>query len=389
MKNDFEKAMSKRTDEELNRIISSSSGDYQPEAVNAAVQEIKKRQLIVDNLTKYSDDQILEILTCRNNYPEYEIQAAEVEAKKRNIGVYNEIEESETEMFEKKITLEFSYKKPSEEEAGLISETGADDRQIRKSKDYKDSMKSYRNHYRRLSMQYFFGSLVCAAIGVVCIIVMEMGVSGPLSFLNELSGTFVSMIVLFMSLGALVLLIIAIVIFVKSFASPSSSHPKSPESLLTMLFDDNIYFINERGSASKMETNMVKRDTVGNIRLSKLVPEKLRITQDQFREYCSAIDKTFKRAEKTIENAVKRECKSGHYLMGGSNRTKINIHRTIELYYNVYEVYATFANVYDCYDKKSRKYAIAVIEFNVKSVLIKNGEYWFPYDLTPELTIVS
>ena len=47
MKNNFEDAMSKRTNEELIKIINSSSGDYQPEAVEAAEQEIKKRQFTI------------------------------------------------------------------------------------------------------------------------------------------------------------------------------------------------------------------------------------------------------------------------------------------------------------------------------------------------------
>ena len=99
--------MSKRTDEELTRIINSSQGDYQPEAVKAAEQEIKKRQFVVDKQSKYSDDQILEILNLRNNYPEYEVQAAEIEAKKRNIEYRNEAEDAETAIRKRYPALRF------------------------------------------------------------------------------------------------------------------------------------------------------------------------------------------------------------------------------------------------------------------------------------------
>jgi len=62
MKNNFEDVMSKRTDEELTKIIGSSLGDYQPEAVEAAEQEIKKRQsTIVETPSKYSDNQPVDI----------------------------------------------------------------------------------------------------------------------------------------------------------------------------------------------------------------------------------------------------------------------------------------------------------------------------------------
>ena len=82
MENKFENAMSKRTNEELTKIINSSS-DYQAEAIQAAEQEIQKRQSIVDEQSTYSDEQLLEILTSKNNYKEYEIQNAEIEVEKR------------------------------------------------------------------------------------------------------------------------------------------------------------------------------------------------------------------------------------------------------------------------------------------------------------------
>ena len=92
MKNKFEDVMSKRTDEELKKIVSSPAGDYLPEAVKAAEQEIEKRQLIVERQSKYSDEQLSAILTSGNNYQEYEIQAAEIEAKKRKSNFGNEEE---------------------------------------------------------------------------------------------------------------------------------------------------------------------------------------------------------------------------------------------------------------------------------------------------------
>lgn len=85
MKNQFEDVMSKHTDENLQKIVSSEAGDYQPEAVKAAEQEVKKRELVRDTLSKSPDKQILEILELRKNYSRQEIEAAEIEAKKRNL----------------------------------------------------------------------------------------------------------------------------------------------------------------------------------------------------------------------------------------------------------------------------------------------------------------
>ena len=48
MKNQFEDSMSKRTDEEIEKILSSKPGDYQTEAVDAAIVEAKRRNLNFD-----------------------------------------------------------------------------------------------------------------------------------------------------------------------------------------------------------------------------------------------------------------------------------------------------------------------------------------------------
>jgi len=62
MKNQFEEAMAKRTDSELEKILNSQPGDYQSGAIEAAEQEIKKRKLIRDKFSKYSNEQVIEIL---------------------------------------------------------------------------------------------------------------------------------------------------------------------------------------------------------------------------------------------------------------------------------------------------------------------------------------
>jgi len=103
MNNKFEYAMSKRTDEELNKIISSPQGDYQQEAVEAAKQEIKKRQNIIEKLSKYSDEQILEILTSKSDYQEYEIEAAEIEVKKRKENIEDNSAEQQSNLESEKV----------------------------------------------------------------------------------------------------------------------------------------------------------------------------------------------------------------------------------------------------------------------------------------------
>lgn len=94
MKNQFEDAMSKRTDEDLQKIIGSQADHYHPEAVKAAEQEIKKREFFRDELSKYSDEQILEILISGKNYQQFEIAAEE--AKKRNLNFNYEEVKAET-----------------------------------------------------------------------------------------------------------------------------------------------------------------------------------------------------------------------------------------------------------------------------------------------------
>ena len=45
MKNKFEDIMSQHSDEELIKILNSKEGDFQPEAIEAALKEAKKRNV--------------------------------------------------------------------------------------------------------------------------------------------------------------------------------------------------------------------------------------------------------------------------------------------------------------------------------------------------------
>ena len=90
MKNQFTDAMSKRTDADLQIIVTEQRNDFQPEAIEAAEQEIIERKLKREEFSKYSDEQLLEFLKSRKKNPSpdhhpYEVESAEGEAKKRNI----------------------------------------------------------------------------------------------------------------------------------------------------------------------------------------------------------------------------------------------------------------------------------------------------------------
>ena len=103
MKNQFSDAMSKRTDADLQIIVTEQRNDFQPEAIEAAEQEINERKLKQEEFSKYSDDQLLEFLKSRKKHPSpdhhpYEVEAAEEEAKKRNIQFDIEDENIETEI---------------------------------------------------------------------------------------------------------------------------------------------------------------------------------------------------------------------------------------------------------------------------------------------------
>lgn len=293
-------------------------------------------------------------------------------------------EEIVNKMVEKRVMLEFIYKKPSEEEAKKISEVIIDVKGNSKSMGNKDASKYYRKHYRKQTFQFFIGGLICVVIGLLSIFVMIFGgTNGPLSLLNRLSENLLGVLSIMMPLSGLTFIIIAIVFFIKSNFSLSSSRSKSPKVLFKMLFDDNIYFVNTRGSLSKVESNISKWKSFGYTRLCSLVPEDLRITQEQFNEYCSMLNKTVKKAEKTVKNALKANA-----IIAMKNGISISVNNIKELYYNIYEVNALFTISYYCFYNTPNK-ATAILEFNIKGVLVKNGEYWYPYDLMPELIIVS
>ena len=98
MKNQFEEAMAKRTDSELENILNSQPGDYQSGAIEAAEQEINRRKVIRDKFSKYSDEQIIEILKSKNNYQSFEIEVANEEAERRNLHFKIEKEKVEKEI---------------------------------------------------------------------------------------------------------------------------------------------------------------------------------------------------------------------------------------------------------------------------------------------------
>lgn len=92
----FENVMSQKTDDELTAVVYSRPGEYHPNAIAAAEQEINNRQTIRNNLSKCSDEKILEILHSSGGYQPYEKETAQKEATKRNIHVAEEKAKAET-----------------------------------------------------------------------------------------------------------------------------------------------------------------------------------------------------------------------------------------------------------------------------------------------------
>jgi len=286
-------------------------------------------------------------------------------------------------MVENRILLEFSYKKPTVEEAKRISEANTDDKGKSIPKN-KDAAKAYRSHYKKQAAQFFIGGLICAVIGALSILVMVSGVDGPLAFLAGLSETLLGVLSIILPLAGLSLIVMAIVFFVKSNLSPSSVRPKSPEALFKMLFFNNVYFVDTSGSVAKTESNKAKWDSFAYTRLCRLVPENLRISQEQFNEYCSKLEKTVQNAGKTVVSAKKVDTMSE--MKSGNN---ISVNNINELYHSVYAVDAVFTRSYSCFYDKFKNNATVILEFNIKGVLVKSGDSWYPYDLTPDLVILS
>jgi hypothetical protein len=85
MKSQFEEAMSKRTTVELEKIINSSPGDYQEEAIEAAKNELQKRSLFKEGISKYTNEQLLEIINSESQFQSYKVDIANEEAEKRGL----------------------------------------------------------------------------------------------------------------------------------------------------------------------------------------------------------------------------------------------------------------------------------------------------------------
>lgn len=114
MKNQFKDAMARLTNQELQTIVNVQSADYQPEALEAAIEEIKKREIIYERISKYSTDQILEILRLKDRHLEYEVIAAESEAERRNFSIIqHEINEPNHHEIKKPDTDEVNERYPA------------------------------------------------------------------------------------------------------------------------------------------------------------------------------------------------------------------------------------------------------------------------------------
>jgi hypothetical protein len=98
MKNQFAEEMAKRTDSELDNILNSQPGDYKSEALEAAKQEMNKRTIIRDKFSKYSDEQIVEILISTTEFHPFEVEVANEEAERRNLHFKIEKEKMEKEI---------------------------------------------------------------------------------------------------------------------------------------------------------------------------------------------------------------------------------------------------------------------------------------------------
>lgn len=85
MKNQFTDAMSRKTDDDLQKIVTAQAGDYQPEGIEAAKQEIENRESVMQRLSKYTNEQILEILKSKKDYQPFLVKGAYEEAKTRNL----------------------------------------------------------------------------------------------------------------------------------------------------------------------------------------------------------------------------------------------------------------------------------------------------------------
>lgn len=83
MKSQFEEVMSKKTTVELEKIINSSPGDYQEEAIEVAKNELQKRALFKEGISKYTDEQLFEIINSQSQ--SYEVNIAIEEADKRGL----------------------------------------------------------------------------------------------------------------------------------------------------------------------------------------------------------------------------------------------------------------------------------------------------------------
>lgn len=92
MKNEFADHMAKCTDAELEKILEQQN-DYQPDAVEAAKQQINIRNNKRDQVSKLSNEQLVDLIKLKQkniNHYDIEIEAAEAEAKKRNIIIQSE-----------------------------------------------------------------------------------------------------------------------------------------------------------------------------------------------------------------------------------------------------------------------------------------------------------
>ena len=89
MKNNFAQQMAKLADIELEKFLQQRN-DCLPEAIEAVEHEIEKRKLIRENILKYTNQEIADIVRLGRSNSTYELESAITEAQKRNLYLDND-----------------------------------------------------------------------------------------------------------------------------------------------------------------------------------------------------------------------------------------------------------------------------------------------------------
>ena len=281
-------------------------------------------------------------------------------------------------MIEKLITIEVIGKQPSEQELKMFPPKMLT----------KEAIDEAKEAYKKDSITTAVVYLIFAFVSILIVVLHGYIISNDIEWIR--TGILRFLINPALISIPIILTLIFVSLAIYKFATTSGTFmPKSPQSLYESIFKD-IYLEGLPDNAHE--------------KLKLIVPEMLLIAHDSLKSYIENFQHIISEKQKNVDKTLREEfdknallTRDNELVQFGAKNAEVEINKTELLYMNVYETHATIEKTTQwqivknnaMMQEKYENYANVTVKLNINCVLLKEDEYWFPYDLVPEIKQVS